>query len=134
MIPGIGERPVADTEWLARYILRHEYVRSDGSLRPDPFIPYKQVELSVTRHLGLDEREIWEAGQSVAAATATALHGRADVQAHVFARQRLQVLPKPLGGNLNHADVVGWPADKPAQKEIALLIARAARFTAKPQA
>lgn len=133
MIPGIGERPVADEEWLARYILRHEYVRSDGSLRPAPFMPYKRVELSVTRHLGLDEQELWEAGHSVAAATGTTLHGRADVQALVFAKQRLQVVPKPLSGNLNHADVVGWPADKPAQKEIALLIAREARFTPKPQ-
>ena len=132
MIPGIGERPVADAEWLARYLLRREYVRSDGSLRPDPFMPYKQVELSVTRHLGLDERELWEAGQSVAAATATTLHGRADVQAVVFVKQRLPVVQRPLAGNLNHADVVGWPADKPAQKEIALLIAREATFVPKP--
>ncbi len=43
-------------------------------------------------------------------------------------------MPKPLRGNLNHADVVGWPADKPAQKELALLIAREAAFKPKPQA
>ena len=133
MIPAIGERPVADEEWLARYILRPEHVRADGTLRPDPFIPYKRVELSTTRHLGLDEREIWEAGQSVAAATATSLQGRADLQAQVFTKLRLRVVPKPLPGNINHADVVGWPADKPAQKEIALLIAREARFKPKPQ-
>ncbi len=58
MIPGIGERPVADAKWLARYILQPEHVRADDTLRPDPFIPYKRVELSTTRHLGLDEREI----------------------------------------------------------------------------
>ncbi len=40
--------------------------------------------------------------------------------------------PKPLPLNPNHADIVDWPADKPAQKEIALLIARAASFKPKP--
>ena len=64
MIPDIGERPVTADEWLARYILRHEHVRADGTLKPDPFMPYKWVELSVTRHLGLEETEIWQAGQT----------------------------------------------------------------------
>jgi hypothetical protein len=40
--------------------------------------------------------------------------------------------PKPLPLNPNHADIVDWPADKPAQREIALLIARAASFKPKP--
>lgn len=63
MIPDIGERPVMEDEWLARYILRREHVRVDGTLKPDPFMPYKWVELSVTRHLGLEEPEIWQAGR-----------------------------------------------------------------------
>ena len=42
-------------EWLARFILRKEHVRADGTVKPDPFIPYKHIELSVTRHLGLSE-------------------------------------------------------------------------------
>ena len=52
MIPGIGELPVVENEWLARYILRKEHVRADGTVKPDPFMPYRRVELSVTRHLG----------------------------------------------------------------------------------
>lgn len=132
MIAGIGERPVAADEWLARYILRKEQMRADGTLKPDPFRPYKRVELSVTRHLGLEQEEIWEAGRSVAKETGTTLQGRADVQAHVYAKQRLRAIPKPLPNNLNHADVVDWPAEKPAQKEIALLIARDASFKPKP--
>ena len=39
---------------------------------------------------------------------------------------------KPLPLNPNHADIVDWPADKPTQKEIALLIAREASFKPKP--
>ena len=133
MIPDIGERPVADEEWLARYILRREHVRSDSTLKPDPFMPYKWVELSVTRHLGLTEQEIWHAGQTVAGETETTLHGRADVQAQSCIKHRLRVLPRPLTNNLNHADVVDWPADKAAQKEIALLIAREASYKPNPE-
>lgn len=133
MIPGIGILPVAEDEWLARYILRKEHVRADGTVKPDPFMPYKWVELSVTRHLGLNDPDIWAAGEAVAAVTGTALQGRADSPARVFVKQHLRVLPKPLPQNPNHADVVDWPADKPAQKEIALLIAREASFKANPQ-
>ena len=64
--------------------------------------------------------------------TATTLQGRADAQAQVYAKHRLRVLPKPLPNNLNHADVVDWPADKSAQKEIALMIAREAHYQPKP--
>jgi hypothetical protein len=132
MIAGIGTKPVADEERLARFILRREHVRADGTVKPDPFMPYKWVELSVTRHLGLDERQLWDAGRGVAEETKTTLYGRADVEAASFIRLRLRVLPRPLPQNPNHADVVDWPADKAAQKEIALLVAREAIFRSTP--
>lgn len=132
MISDIGERPVSDDERLARYILKREHVRADGTLKPDPFMPYKWVELSVTWHLGLVDAEIWQAGQTVADETGTTLQGRADVLAQVYTRHRLRMIANPLPNNLNHADVVDWPADKPAQKEIALLIAREAEFVPLP--
>jgi len=132
MIAGIGTKPVADEEMLARFILRREHVRADGTVKPDPFMPFKWVELSVTRHLGLDEQEIWDAGRGVAEETKTMLYGRADLEATSFIRQRLRVLPRPLPQNPNHADVVDWPADKAAQKEIALLVAREAIFRSTP--
>jgi hypothetical protein len=132
MIAGIGTKPVADEERLAKFILRREHVRADGTVKPDPFMPYKWVELSVTRHLGLDERQLWDAGRGVAEETKTTLYGRADVEAASFIRQRLRVLPRPLPQNPNHADVVDWPADKAAQKEIALLVAREAIFRSTP--
>ena len=132
MIPGIGGRPVAAEEWLARFILRNEHIRADGSVKPEPFMPYKWVELSVTRHLGLDEPTLWAAGKAVAQATGTTLCGRADTQALVFTRRHLRVLPRPLPHNENHADIVDWPPDKAAQKELALLIAREARFKPTP--
>src|SRR5687768_8448551 len=100
-----GERAVADDEWLARYILRREHVRSDGTVKPDPFIPYKRIELSVTRHIELTEFGIWRIGEIVAAKRASPLYGRADGQAQVFVRERLQVIPHPLADDPNHANV-----------------------------
>ena len=44
----------------------------------------------------------------------------------------VQVVESPLPNNPNHADVIDWPADKPAQKEIALLSARDAIYRPKP--
>ena len=66
---------VKSDEWLARYILRKEHVRADGSLKPDPFIPYRHVELSVTRHLLWSEEKIWAAGKRVADQTGLNLLG-----------------------------------------------------------
>lgn len=132
MIQDIGEMPVTEDEWLARYIVHKDHVRADGTVKRDPFIPYSRVELSVTRQLGLNEGEIWAAGDLVAQELGKPLRGRADTQARVHVRCKLRVVPKPLPMNPNHADIVDWPTDKPAQKEIALLIARAASFKPKP--
>lgn len=132
MILNIGALPVTEDEWLARYIVRKNHIRSDGTVKPDPFIPYKWVELSVTRHLGLEESEIWEAGRQVSAELGEPLIGRADTQARTHTLRGLRVIAAPLKNNSNHANVEGWPADKPGQKELALLIAREANFKPMP--
>jgi hypothetical protein len=132
MILNIGALPVTEDEWLARYIVRKNHIRSDGTVKPDPFIPYKWVELSVTRHLGLEESEIWEAGRQVSAELGEPLIGRADTQARAYTLRGLRVNAAPLKNNSNHANVEGWPADKPGQKELALLIAREANFKPMP--
>jgi hypothetical protein len=128
MIQNIGELPVTDDEWLARYIVHKEHVREDKTVKPDVFIPYKWVELSVTRHLGLTESEIWEAGKLVARQLQKSLRGRSDIQAVDIVNVGLNVVPKPLIENPNHADVIGWPVDKPSQKELALRIAQKTQF------
>jgi hypothetical protein len=47
-------------------------------------------------------------------------------------KQKLTVEPKPVPENLNHADITGWPADKPTQKILALELAAVARYVPKP--
>ena len=71
---------VSDEEWLARYILRKDHVRQDGTVKPDPFIPHPHADLSVTRHLGLDEQELWNAGTKVAEQVANKRPGATTLQ------------------------------------------------------
>lgn len=121
--------PVADDELLARFVLVNKWVRSDQTVRQDAFIPHPHVDLSVTRHIGLSEQELWHLGQSVANKRALPLYGRADIQALVVKRQSLRIEPTPEPKN--HANITGWPSDKSAQKSIAQEIAAAARFVPK---
>jgi hypothetical protein len=123
--------PVADEEQLARFVLFSRYIRpSDQTVRPEAFIPHPWPELSVTRHLGLAEAELWELGQAVANLRAVTLYGRADVRASTVRRQSLRIEPTPEPRN--HANITGWPANKPAQKIIALEIAAASKYVPNP--
>ena len=79
--------PVSDEEWLARFILFRNQIRSDQTVKPDAFIPYPYPDLSVTRHLGLTEKELWETGQEVADSRPATLYGRADAPARTFKEQ-----------------------------------------------
>ena len=133
MTATVADLPVTADECLARYIFQKNKrdVRPDGTIKPDPFIPFKYVELSVTRHRGLNESQIWSIGDMVAEKVGSKLHGRADRLTAVFVSQNLQVVAAPEDGNPNHANVIGWPLEKQAQKEIALEVAKGAKFTAR---
>ncbi len=131
----IGSKNVPDvqaTEKLARYILHRRHIRaSNQTLKPDAFVPHPHSDLSVTRHLSASEDEIWSVGEDVATTTGKVLYGRGDIQAMSCLRQKLMVHAAPVEGNPNHADIRNWPADKAAQKIIALEIAATAVFVAR---
>lgn len=116
-------------EMLARYILHGRYIRRpDRCVKPDAFIPYPWPDLSVTRHLLATATEIWQVGRGVAAASSRTLYGRCDLTAQACIAQGLRVWAAPLVGNANHAHVGQWPADKAAQKIVALELAARATF------
>jgi hypothetical protein len=132
MIGGSAPSAVADEEGLARFILYSNWIRnSDKTVRPDAFIPYPYPDLSVTRHINLSEEALWNVGQHVADARSGKLYGRADIYASTARRQRLRIDPAPVPNNPNHANIDGWPADKPAQKIIALQLAADSAYRAK---
>jgi len=125
---------VAPDEILARYILFKSHIRgSNISLKPDAFIPHPREDLSVTRHLAASERELWNVGDDVAAARSRTLYGRGDFLANICLKQGLSIGSAPIiPENPNHADISGWPADKPSQKIIAQEIASDAQYTPRP--
>ncbi|MBI3860671.1 MAG: hypothetical protein HY290_02115 [Planctomycetia bacterium] len=126
-VPDVGAE-----ETLARYVVHSSHIRrSNQTLKPDTFIPHPYRDLSVTRHLLAIEEELWSVGEDVADASGKTLYGRGDIRVTVCTGQQLLVQAKPTSNNPNHADVTGWPADKPAQKIIAQEIAATAVFVAK---
>jgi hypothetical protein len=123
---------VSQSEVLARFVLQSSHIRpSSQTVKPDAFIPHPYRELSVTRHLSMTEVELWSMAETVARETKKHLYGRADVGAAVCFHLQLVVRPAPVPGNPNHANIQGWPVDKPAQKIIAQEIAAVATFIAK---
>lgn len=126
------ETAVSADEQLARFILFSKWLRSDETVRPEAFMPHPYIDLSVTRHQALSEHEIWEIGQSVSGLRGATLYGRADIRASDVLRQSLDVKSAPVPNNPNHANIIGWPEQKPAQKVIALQLAAAAKYRGIP--
>jgi len=125
--------PVSLEELLARFILSKRQIRQNMTLKPEAFMPHPYIDLSVTRHHDLSKDEIWSIGWDVADKISKPLLGRADVRAHEFESRGLSINEAPVPSNPNHADVTGWPADKSAQKIIALEISDAAgKMTTAP--
>lgn len=115
--------PVEPDETVARYIINHRNVRADNTIKPDEFIPYKFVVLSVNRHRDCSEEEIWRFGQQVAEQRSKELLGRTDITVAACSIDQLSVVPEPIDGNPNHADIVGYPPKKADQKALAAKIA-----------
>ena len=116
--------PLADDELLARFIVNSNEVRADGTVRPQLFLPYQRVALSVNRHRDASVAETWTLGQQVAEQRGKTLLGRADVRASACRIPPLDVVPSPiLPHNPNHADVIGYPPRKDEQLSLAAKLA-----------
>lgn len=123
--------PVADEERLARFVFTERHIRkSDGTVKAEALAPFKHIEMSVTRHRDLPQEQVWALGAKVAEARKLPLIGRADFLAVKAREQSLDV--KPDEPPPNHANVSGWPPDKPAQMIRALEIATSATYVANP--
>ena len=125
---------IGDEEHLARYIFFKAHVRPNLTVKPDALIPHPYPDLSVTRHLGLTDDGVWAAGRIVEQQRQRPLIGRADTQASEYRAQKLVLQANPVADNPHHAIIVGWPADKPAQKSLAQQIAAQTRYTPAPAA
>jgi hypothetical protein len=116
--------PVEGYELLARFIVNGNEVRADGTVRPQLFLPYKRVELSVNRHRDATLEETTNIGRQVAAQRGKTLIGREDIRARSCCIHTLSVIASPiLPGNPNHADIVGYPTRKDEQLSLAAKLA-----------
>ena len=101
-------------------------------MKAEAILPFKWVELSVSRHRDLTESELWELGQEVARKRSETerrevpLVGRADFLARTARQQNLDV--KPDEPPRNHANIIGWPIEKSAQMSLAQQIAAQSVF------
>jgi len=119
---------IDNDELLARFVFFNRWVREDRTVRPDAFVPHPHADLSVTRHIGMSETELWQQGEIARGTRQAPLIGRADVMAGDVRSQTLQI--RPDEPPRNHAIIVGWLGDKPGQKIKAQAIAAAARYRA----
>lgn len=126
MIDSTQVPPVDGAELLARFIVNRNEVRADGSIRPQLFLPYKRLELSVNRHRDATIDETWTVGLHVAGQRRKTLIGRADIGASSCHVGTLSVSASPiLPYNPNHADIIGYPARKDEQLSLAAKLAAA---------
>lgn len=103
-------------------------------MRPDAFIPHPYPDLSVTRHAGISEPQLWQFGKQVAQAVQRSLYGRADVLTQTVKNAKLEPLPAPTEENPNHVNIVGWPPSTPEQKSQALKLAADSHYVPAPPA
>ncbi|MGH9960165.1 MAG: hypothetical protein ACREBC_24090 [Pyrinomonadaceae bacterium] len=68
-------------------------------------MPHPRQVLSVTRHIGLTDHELWSLGGDVAAKRELTLYGRAYIATFDVCLQSLEVEPTALPPN--HANVTG---------------------------
>lgn len=127
MIDPTSVPDVNEEETLARFIFHQSHIRSsNNTVKADAFIPHPHADLSVTRHLSATGPELWNDGFRVSKLVNKTLHGRADFQSENAVAQGLIVKADPIPDNPNHAILIQWPAEKPAQKMIAMELAASA--------
>lgn len=127
----LADAPVDDGEKLARFILTERHIRkSDKTVKPEALIPSPHIELSVTRHRGFSDDEVWSSGNDVAIIRNRPLIGRADFNAADARQQKLDV--KPDEPPRNHANIIGWPPEKSSQLALALEMSLRATFISLP--
>lgn len=93
-------------------------------------MPHPYSELSVSLHHDMSSVQIHAVGRLVAEAQGLTYFGRADAGVSEVRSVNLDVEHAPVANNPNHANVVGWPADKASQKNLAQQVAAHALFVA----
>ncbi len=120
------------SEILSRYIFaKDHYSVLNQRIKYNAFMPpSSDLHISVFRTSHLSESDIWSIGEDISLKSDRILHGRGEVVAAEVRRLRLDIDPdnKPI----HHANIVGWPEDKPQRQLIAQQLASVATLKLKP--
>lgn len=128
---------VSPVEMTTHFIFaRDNFNPSKKTVHAAAFMPPKDRRLSIYRTCRCSEGKIWWlGGQYVAKKRKKAVLARGDLLAVKFARVQLVISagradrsPHP-----RHANVIGWPDDKPVQKMKAVELANEATLVLKPE-
>lgn len=123
------DEAVSADENITRFINQKAYFRSnDGTVRHNAFMPNHDGEVSVYRISGIDDSEVYAIGtEYFAEITGKPLMGRADIIVSEVFKHDLRVQshqdPHP-----RHANICGYPDEKPEQKLVAIELAAEAQL------
>lgn len=112
-----------DDEVLSRFLTSsNQFAASSLRVKPSAFMPPPDKKLSCFVTTGLEPNEIWEIADR--AITGRPVYGSADIGTREIHDEGLVVERDDVPPR--HVNILGWPAEKDAQKEIAQALAAAA--------
>ena len=112
-------------EILSRFIFSKNYFNPRQSrVKPDAFLPSRDLETSVFRTMGLDLAEVRHIGDMVGEPSGRTLKAWGNVLAGVVFEVGLNVRPDNVPER--HAAIIGWPEQKDEQISLAQQLAGAA--------
>ena len=120
--------PIDSADVLSRFLTqpRNHFVPTTGRVRYAAFLPSRALQTSVYQISGLADDSVWDLGDRfVAPLLATRMTARADIEAKIVFECGLAVDPDGVP-HRRHANIVGWPESRSAQKLVAIKLAEAA--------
>ena len=129
-------RQVSPDEVTTHFILaRDHFSQAKNIVHAGAFMPPKDKRLSIYRTRCCTEEKIWWLGDwyvSRKRRDRKVVLARGDLEVVEFEKLKLAISPDE-NPHPRHANVRGWPEDKPAQKMKAVELANKAKLFVKPQ-
>lgn len=94
-------------------------------------MPPEDGELSVFRTDGVSLSDVWALGSSLEQTSGKSIKGRAEFRAQLPIDLNLRTAPETTE-HPRHANVLGWPADDPKRKDIAIQFEKRATLVRRP--
>jgi hypothetical protein len=124
---------IKDDEPLGRYIFSKSHFSSENNkVKSSAFMPPADLQLSVFRTQGLDEKTIWNIAENEIikkSSSPNKLYGRAEILSFAVKSTGLELDPNNIPPR--HANIIGWPQEKAKQKMIAIELATKASLVLK---